>query len=158
VLTHLTNGRWAPGRSGNPGGRPGGVAEVRELARSHTAEAIERLVKEMNNGDTSNARIAAANALPPGPVCLRASVPTAASIAAGESRRNRLPVPQMSRQSESRCRSKKSGQKRGGRLKRPSLSRYVMSRSPSWSLCRRLTQRQPSATRSPSGQNRRPRP
>jgi hypothetical protein len=62
-MTRLTDGRWAPGRSGNPGGRPGGVAEVRELARSHTAEAIERLVKEMNNGDTSNARIAAANAL-----------------------------------------------------------------------------------------------
>ena len=54
---------WAPGQSGNPGGRPGGIAEVRELARRHTAEAIERLVKEMSEGDTSHARIAAANAL-----------------------------------------------------------------------------------------------
>jgi uncharacterized protein DUF5681 len=54
---------WAPGQSGNPGGRPGGIAEVRELARTHIAEAIERLVKEMNDGETSHARIAAANAL-----------------------------------------------------------------------------------------------
>ena len=58
-----TNGRWAPGQSGNPGGRPGGVAAVRELARNHTAEAIECLLKEMRKGDTSHARIAAANAL-----------------------------------------------------------------------------------------------
>ena len=57
------NGRWAPGQSGNPGGRPGGVAAVRELARNHTAEAIECLLKEMRQGDTSHARIAAANAL-----------------------------------------------------------------------------------------------
>jgi hypothetical protein len=62
-MTRRTNGQWAPGRSGNPGGRPDGVGEVRELARKHTAEAIERLVQEMNNGDTSHARIAAANAL-----------------------------------------------------------------------------------------------
>jgi hypothetical protein len=60
---NFTNGRWAPGQSGNPGGRPGGVAEVRELARTHTAAAIERLVQEMTNGETSHARIAAANAL-----------------------------------------------------------------------------------------------
>jgi hypothetical protein len=63
VTTRLTNGQWPPGRSGNPGGRPGGVAEVRELARTHTAEAIECLLKEMRHGDTSHARIAAANAL-----------------------------------------------------------------------------------------------
>jgi len=63
VTARLVNGRWAPGRSGNPGGRPGGVAEVRELARTHTAEAIGCLLKEMRDGDTSHARIAAANAL-----------------------------------------------------------------------------------------------
>jgi hypothetical protein len=62
-MAKFTNGRWAPCQSGNPGGRPGGVAEVRELARTHTAEAIERLVKELNDGDTSHACIAAANTL-----------------------------------------------------------------------------------------------
>ena len=63
VMTRRTNGQWAPGQSGNPGGRPGGVAEVRELARTHTADAIACLVQEMTNGDTSHARIAAANAI-----------------------------------------------------------------------------------------------
>ena len=33
------------GESGNPGGRPKEVAEVRELARKHGPEAIERLAK-----------------------------------------------------------------------------------------------------------------
>ena len=32
------------GRSGNPGGRPKVVAEVKELARKHTGKAIETLV------------------------------------------------------------------------------------------------------------------
>jgi len=32
------------GQSGNPGGRPKIVGEVKELARTHTAEAIETLV------------------------------------------------------------------------------------------------------------------
>ena len=41
----------------------GGIAEVRELARRHTPEAIERLVKEMKDGDTSHVRIGAANSL-----------------------------------------------------------------------------------------------
>jgi hypothetical protein len=58
-----TNGRWAPGQSGNPGGRPGRIAEVRKLAQGHTAEAVECLLKEMRQGDTSHARISAANAL-----------------------------------------------------------------------------------------------
>jgi hypothetical protein len=35
----------------------------RSLAQGHTAEAIECLLKEMRQGDTSHARIAAANAL-----------------------------------------------------------------------------------------------
>ncbi len=38
------------GQSGNPGGRVGVPAEVRELARSHTKEAIERLVYWMKSG------------------------------------------------------------------------------------------------------------
>ena len=33
--------KFKPGQSGNPGGRPKGFAEVRELAREHTVAAIE---------------------------------------------------------------------------------------------------------------------
>ena len=37
------------GQSGNPGGRPKVVAEVKELARAHTDKAIETLVSIMTN-------------------------------------------------------------------------------------------------------------
>ena len=37
------------GQSGNPGGRPKVIAEVKELARAHTGEAIETLVSIMTN-------------------------------------------------------------------------------------------------------------
>lgn len=39
------------GQSGNPGGRPAVVAEVRRLARMHTGEAIDRLVELMRSAD-----------------------------------------------------------------------------------------------------------
>ena len=52
------------GQSGNPGGRPKVVAEVKELARAHTGEAIETLVSIMNNPKAAPAaRVSAANAL-----------------------------------------------------------------------------------------------
>jgi hypothetical protein len=52
------------GRSGNPGGRPKVVAEVKELARAHTGEAIETLVSIMTNPKSAPAaRVSAANAL-----------------------------------------------------------------------------------------------
>lgn len=54
---------WKPGQSGNPGGRPKEVAEVREAARRHTAEAIQTLVTIMRNGTPDRARAAAAEAL-----------------------------------------------------------------------------------------------
>jgi hypothetical protein len=50
------------GQSGNPGGRIGIPAEVRELARSHTAAAINRLVHWMNSND-ARASVAACNSL-----------------------------------------------------------------------------------------------
>jgi hypothetical protein len=53
----------ATAATGNPGGRPAGLAQVKELARQHTAAAIERLFKEMNDGEKSNSRIAAAYAI-----------------------------------------------------------------------------------------------
>ena len=52
------------GHSGNPGGRPKVVAEVKELAREHTSEAIETLVSIMANAEsTPAARVSAANSL-----------------------------------------------------------------------------------------------
>jgi len=52
------------GQSGNPGGRPKVVAEVRELARAHTGEAVQTLVSIMTNPKCAPAaRVSAANAL-----------------------------------------------------------------------------------------------
>ena len=52
------------GQSGNPGGRPKVVAEVKELAREHTGEAIKTLVSIMTNPKSAPAaRVSAANAL-----------------------------------------------------------------------------------------------
>jgi len=52
------------GQSGNPGGRPKEIAEVKELAREHMPAAIEALVSIMNNTKASDAaRVSAANAL-----------------------------------------------------------------------------------------------
>ena len=52
------------GTSGNPGGRPKVVAEVKELARAHTGEAIQTLVSIMTNPKSAPAaRVSAANSL-----------------------------------------------------------------------------------------------
>jgi len=54
---------WKKGQSGNPGGRPKEVAEVKALARQHTKEALETLAKLMKSGTPDRTRIAAAEAL-----------------------------------------------------------------------------------------------
>src|SRR5262245_324896 len=52
------------GQSGNPGGRPKVIAEVKELAREHTGEAIQTLVSIMSNPKSAPAaRVSAANSL-----------------------------------------------------------------------------------------------
>ena len=57
-------GKWKPGQSGNPGGRPKGYGEVRELARQHTDKAIDTLAGIMYDDKApASARQAAAEAL-----------------------------------------------------------------------------------------------
>jgi hypothetical protein len=51
-----------PGQSGNPGRRPKIMAQIRDLARDHGTQAIERLVALMHSKDESVA-VRAAEAL-----------------------------------------------------------------------------------------------
>jgi uncharacterized protein DUF5681 len=51
------------GQSGNPGGRPKVIAEIRQLARERGPEAIAALVKVMTKGKSEAARVSAATAL-----------------------------------------------------------------------------------------------
>lgn len=56
--------QWAKGESGNPGGRPAGLGEIRDIARKHTDSAIATLVTVMNDAEASaSARVGAATAL-----------------------------------------------------------------------------------------------
>jgi hypothetical protein len=41
--------KFKPGQSGNPGGRPAVVKDIRELARRHTNEAVAALIKALDN-------------------------------------------------------------------------------------------------------------
>ena len=50
------------GKSGNPGGRPKETAAVRELAKSHGAKAIERLV-ELMASENERTAVAACEAI-----------------------------------------------------------------------------------------------
>jgi hypothetical protein len=65
VRNSMTIGKpFKKGQSGNPGGRPKVVAEVRELARAHTNEAVQTLASIMTNPKSAPAaRVSAANAL-----------------------------------------------------------------------------------------------
>lgn len=55
---------WRPGTSGNPGGRPKVVGHVRDLARTHTEEAIKALADIMRDpSEKGAARVRAAEAL-----------------------------------------------------------------------------------------------
>ncbi len=54
---------WAPGQSGNPRGRPKVAAEVRDLARTHSAVAIATLASLMRGAEKDDVRLRAAEAL-----------------------------------------------------------------------------------------------
>ena len=62
-LNRNKSGQFAPGTSGNPGGRPKDEARVAELARAYTSEAIDTLVDLMRNGRDERVRGTAAQAL-----------------------------------------------------------------------------------------------
>src|SRR5215471_7747045 len=62
-VARLPGGRWAPGHSPNPGGRPRVIGEIRDLAREHTDIAVRALVEIAANGRSESARVAAANSL-----------------------------------------------------------------------------------------------
>ena len=56
--------RFKKGQSGNPGGRPKVIAEVRDLARKQTDKAVKTLISIMDNIKAADAaRAAAANSL-----------------------------------------------------------------------------------------------
>jgi hypothetical protein len=46
---------FAPGRSGNPGGRPKGLKDIEALARKHAPEAIAALVAALSGKDRVHA-------------------------------------------------------------------------------------------------------
>jgi hypothetical protein len=54
---------FVKGQSGNPGGRPKAIVEVKELAQKHTPEAIKALVNIVAKGESESARVAAAVAI-----------------------------------------------------------------------------------------------
>jgi hypothetical protein len=54
--------RFQKGKSGNPGGRPKESDDVKELARQHSTEAIQRLAMWMRS-DNAKASVSACNAL-----------------------------------------------------------------------------------------------
>jgi hypothetical protein len=65
AMPRRTNsGSFQPGSSGNPGGRPKVLADVQEVARAYSKDAIKTLASIMNNAKApAAARITAASVL-----------------------------------------------------------------------------------------------
>ena len=55
-LDGLIMSKFEKGTSGNPGGRPGGLGRIRDIAQQHTENAIETLVRILNSETASPAR------------------------------------------------------------------------------------------------------
>jgi hypothetical protein len=58
-----TNGRFRPGVSGNPGGKPRELRDIQAAARAQSQEAIKALVDIARYGRSEAARVSAATAL-----------------------------------------------------------------------------------------------
>lgn len=56
--------KFEKGKSGNPGGRPKDLGDIRDIARTHTDAAIQVLIAVMGNEEAApSARVGAATAL-----------------------------------------------------------------------------------------------
>lgn len=56
-------GQFAPGQTGNPGGRPKMPEELKEAFRSHSETALQTLVDVMTNGVKDGDRVKAAEVI-----------------------------------------------------------------------------------------------
>jgi hypothetical protein len=56
-------GRFQPGQSGNPGGRPKAEAEIRELAKDQTRRAMQRLIHLIDHAESEKVQVMAAVAI-----------------------------------------------------------------------------------------------
>lgn len=68
TTTEKKRGRWKPGESGNPNGRPPGTGEVAKLRESiaeHLPDIIAQMVIRAKAGDTQAARLLLERVLPP---------------------------------------------------------------------------------------------
>ena len=54
-ITRDTGGRFTPGVSGNPSGRPKIPEEFRELAQTHSIDALKTVVEILQNPNTKDA-------------------------------------------------------------------------------------------------------
>ena len=67
-MSKLNRGRWEPGRSGNPAGRPSGtgqVAEIRAAIGERVPAILEQLITQAISGDVSAARLLLERVVPP---------------------------------------------------------------------------------------------